>query len=246
MFRLFVMTLLVLSSFFVSVVAEMKPFNDKTTLEIINRLPSILIPANFVFFFSFLIYIFLICWLYGFWRNKSQASVNMLNYRAFIFSTISILHIVYIYVGHYEYFISAIIMSIVMLLLLAALYFSYPKRENTVTDRLPISLYFGWHLFNFMLLINYTLTLHEWNGLGISQPLWAVIYLTIITAIGLHFLYHHNDLPLNSVFMIGFIGISIKNGFDSLFVTIAALFLTIVIVVSSMIFNSKKSEVRTR
>ena len=245
MFRLFVMTLLVVSSFFISLSAEMKPFNDKTTLEIINRLPAILIPANFVFFLSFLIYIFLICWLYGFWRNKSQASGRMLNYRALIFSTISVFHIVYIYLGHYEFFISAIIMSLVILLLLAALYFSYPKRENTLTDRLPISLYFGWHIFNFMLLTNYTLTLHEWSGWGISQPLWAVIYLTLITAIGLHFLYHHNDFPLNSVFIIGFIGISIKTGFDSLFVTIAALFLSVVIAVSFIVFNSKKSEVQS-
>ena len=156
-----------------------------------------------------------------------------------------IVHIVYIYLGHYEFFISAIIMSLVILLLLAALYFSYPKRENTLTDRLPISLYFGWHIFNFMLLTNYTLTLHEWSGWGISQPLWAVIYLTLITAIGLHFLYHHNDFPLNSVFIIGFIGISIKTGFDSLFVTIAALFLSVVIAVSFIVFNSKKSEVQS-
>lgn len=244
MFRLFVMTLLVLSSFFISLSAEIKPFNDKTTLEIINRLPAILIPANFVFFFSFLIYIFLICWLIGFWRNKYQASKNMQNYRAFIFSAISVLHIIYIYLGHYEFFISAIVMSIVILLLLAALYFSYPKRENTLTNRLPISLYFGWHLFNFMLLINYTLMLHEWSGWGISQPLWAVIYLTVMTAIGLHFLYHHNDFALTSVFVIGFIGISIKNGFDSLFVTIAALFLSIVIVVGFFMFRNKKSEVQ--
>lgn len=244
MFRLFIMTLLVLSSFFISISAEIKPFNNKTTLEIINRLPAILIPANFVFFFSFLIYIFLICWLYGFWRNKHKASKGMQNYRAFIFSAISILHIIYIYLGHYELFISAIVMSIVILLLLSALYFSYPKRENTLTDRLPISLYFGWHLFNFMLLMNYTLTLHEWSGWGISQPLWAVIYLTIMTAIGLHFLYHHNDFALNSVFVIGFIGISIKNGFDSLFVTIAALFLSVVIVVGFFILNDKKSDVQ--
>ena len=73
--------------------------------------------------------------------------------------------------------------------------------------------------------ISYVLTLHEWSGWGLSNPLWTVIYLTIATAIALHFLYHYADIAFSAVFIWAFIGITVKNGADELFVSAAALFL---------------------
>jgi hypothetical protein len=116
-----------------------------------------------------------------------------------------------------------------MLLLTAALYFTYPKRENRFWDRVPISLLFGCCFITLIELVNYLLTFHEWSGWGLSNSMWAVIYLTVSTAIALHFMYHHRDIAFNAVFIWVFIGIAVKNGFDELFVSTAALFLTAVI-----------------
>ena len=76
---------------------------------------------------------------------------------------------------------------------------------------------------------NYAITWHNWSAFGLSDPLWAVIMLTIATAFALHFVYHYTDIPLGLVFIWTFVGIAMKNGFEELFVSVAALFLSAVI-----------------
>lgn len=244
MFRFFSMALFLFSSFIIMGLAEFMPLNDKTTADIMNRLPILLIPANYVFIIWFIIFLFLIIWLSGFWRNRHQESLLTLNKRTILFISSLILNLACILLWHYESFTWTIIAFIGLLCTISVLYFSYPKTENKLDRRLPISLYFGWIIFSFMFLINYLLTLGEWNGWGISQSLWSVIFLTITTAIGLHFLYHHKDIAFNSVLMWGFVGIAVKNGFDSLFVTTAALFLTGVIGTCFFIFRNTKEEAK--
>ena len=118
---------------------------------------------------------------------------------------------------------------LLVLLMITVLYFTYPKTENRFWDRVPISVLFGCTVISFIELIHYLLTFHEWSGWGLSISLWAVIYLTVSTAIALHFMYHYRDIAFNLVFIWFFIGIAVKNGFDELFVSTAALFLTAVI-----------------
>lgn len=238
MFRFFSMSLFLLISFIFMGYAEFMPLNDKTTADIMNKLPVLLIPANFVFVIWILIFLFLIAWLSGFWRNRFNQPAHLLNQRAILFIGSLILNIACILLWHYEFFTWTILAFIGLFCTISALYFSYPKTENQFYKRIPISLYFGWITFSFMFLINYLLTLAEWNGWGISQSLWSVIFLTVTTAIGLHFLYHYRDIAFNSVLMWGFVGIAAKNGFDSLFVTTAALFLTVVIGACFFIFKN--------
>lgn len=126
-----------------------------------------------------------------------------------------------------------------LLFALLALYFTYPKKDNQLFGRIPIAINLGWIFFATIANISYVLTLHEWSGWGLSDPLWTVIYLTFATAIALHFLYHHADIALSSVFMWAFIGIAVKNGVDELFVSAAALFLTAVI--GAIIFSQENN-----
>ncbi|AOV06822.1 tryptophan-rich sensory protein [Sporosarcina ureilytica] len=240
MIRFISMALILLVSLIVICTAEIVPFNGITTTEIMNRLPVLLTPASYVFIIWIIIYIFLVIWLFGFWRNQRPQSGKVFNIR-FSFFIISLLfNMSFILLWHYEFFMWAIIVMVGLLLTISALYFSYPKTENLISFRVPISILFGWSLFSFIILINYTLIFAEWSGFGISQALWAVIFLTLATAIALHFLYHYEDKAFNIVFMWGFIGIAVKNGFDSLFVTTAALFLTAVIGACFYLFKNKQ------
>ncbi len=238
MFRFLSMILLLSTIFIVGITAELKPLNDKTTVEIMNKLPVILIPSTYVFLICILIFVSLIFWLFKLWQNRFEQPKKLLIGRTLLFNTSLILHILCIFLWHYELFTFMISAFIGLLGISAALYFSYPKTENHISERIPISLYFGWNVFSFMFLSNYTLTLVEWTGWGISQALWSVIFLTVTTAVGLHFLYHYRDLAFNSMIMWGFISIAIKNGFDSLFVTTASLFLTAVIAACYFIFKN--------
>ena len=240
MLRIITMTLSLVAVITIQLVANAFSLNGKTTIEIMNRLPILFTPASYVFGIWLLIYGFLIVWLYGFYRTQRQQSNAILNIRALLFITSAILTIFWLLLWQYEFFHWTVIIMIALLATLAKLYFTYPKDENRLWERVPISIYFGWVIISFMELINYVLTFREWGGWGLSDSLWTVIFLTVATAIALHFIYHYRDVPLNAVFMWVFIGIFVKNGLDSLFVSIAALFLTFVIG-AGLLFMKKRS-----
>jgi hypothetical protein len=229
MLRLITMVLSLLFTITVYVISIFIPFNDLTAAEIMNRLPILFTPASYVLAIWVFIYILLGGWIYNFWRSQDNYNKTILNIRTILFIFISLLNSIMIYSWHYEYFNLEFAVMLSMLLLTAALYFTYPKRENRFWDRVPISLLFGCCFITLIELVNYLLTFHEWSGWGLSNSLWAVIYLTVSTAIALHFMYHHRDIAFNAVFIWVFIGIAVKNGFDELFVSTAALFLTAVI-----------------
>lgn len=239
MFRVLSALFFLLASATILITAEFKPLNYKTTVSIMNKLPVILIPSTYVFLIGIIIFFFLVVWLVNLWKKRFEIPNGLLTRKVLLFNTSLVLHVIATFLWHYELFTFMLISFIGLLGTSAALYFSYPKTENNMLARVPISLFFGWNIFTFMFLSNYILTLNEWTGWGISRPLWSVIFLTITTAIGLHFLYHYNDLAFNSTLMWGFISIAVKNGFDSLFVTTASLFLTAVIVACYFIFNNR-------
>ena len=61
-----------------------------------------------------------------------------------------------------------------------------------------------------------------------SDPLWAVIMMTVGTALALHIRFHHFDIAYVFVFIWAFIGIAVRNGFEEFLVSTAALFLSAV------------------
>ncbi len=229
MLRIISMALLLISTFIISNMAEIIPFNAQTTTEILNRLPMHFLPANYVLILWILIYALLGFWIYGVARSRHKTPTNTLNKRTVLFILSSILNILWVLLWHYEFFYWTLLVLIGLLIVVAILYFSYPKNENRFSERIPISIYFSWVIISFFIVIIYMLTLHEWNGWGLSNSLWTVIFLTLLTAISLHFLHHYRDIAFNAVFMWVFIGIAVHNGIDSLFVCTAALFLTAVI-----------------
>ena len=198
---------------------------EKQPAEITNRLPVLFTPAGYVFsIWASYLYTSRF-WLYGFMRNKGTLVNALLNRRVFLFMFSCLFNIAWILLWHYEFFNWTIVIMLGTSCKLLTIYFTYPKKENRFYERVPIAVYLGWIFVATIANVSYVLTLHEWNGWGLSDPLWTVIYLTIATAIALHFLYHYADIAFNLVFIWAFIGIAVKNGFDELFVSAAALFL---------------------
>ena len=242
MLRITIMTLSLIAVVLMNTVANILPLNGSTTGEIANQLPVLFIPAGYVFCIWVIIYLLLACWLFGFKQDKNNSNRLTLNLRAILFSLSCLFNIIWIILWHFRYFDWTIVIMISLLLTLLALYFTYPKVSNLFLGRLPIAVYLGWIFVALIANISYVLTLHEWSGWGLSDPLWTVIYLTFATAIALHFLYHHADIAFNLVFVWTFIGIAVKNGTDELFVTAASLFLTAVIGASCFLMRKTKSK----
>lgn len=228
--RLFI----VMASYIALVVITISAFcfqiNGHTTLEISTRLPVLLTPANYAYIILIFIYVLIAYWIIIYWK-KRKTSESLTNLQMILFTLAAILQIIAIISWHYSQFTFSFSMQVLLIFTLYGLYFTYPLNDNKLSSRIPISLYFSWVTFSLLINSSFILTLREWHGLGLSNPLWAVIAMTIGTAIVLHIRYHHNDIAYPSVFIWAYLAVAIHNGFDELLVTTAALFLSGVMIV---------------
>ena len=204
--------------------------NGQSSLEISNRFPVMFAPINSSYVIWIVIFILLGYWLVMY--SKSQRLQGRLSIKqGTLFGCICILQTLTIIFWHLELFFASLVITFMLIIYLFMLYNMYPLSNNKLSDRVPLSIYFAWTTFLFMTNLSFTLTSYEWNGFGLSNPLWAVILLTIGTAIALHIRFHHFDIAYPSVFIWAYIGIALHNGFDELLVTTAALFLCGVLLV---------------
>lgn len=217
--------ILTFSSYFIKI-------NGQSSLEISNRFPVMFAPINISYMIWILIYISLAYWLV---MNFKKTTIK----QTVLFSNVCLLQAISILFWHYELFLVFFICTVMLVLYLFSLYNTYSHSNNALSGRLPISLYFAWSTFILMTNASFTLTSYEWHGFGLSNPLWAVILLTIGVVIALHIRYHHFDIVYPSVFIWAFIGIALHNHLDELLVTTAALFLCGVLVVG-ILFVKKK------
>ncbi|WP_394188978.1 tryptophan-rich sensory protein [Paenisporosarcina quisquiliarum] len=242
MFRYILVIVSLLAVITTNALANILPLNGQTTGEISNRLPVLFTPAGYVFSIWSLIYLLLIFWVIGLWRNRFNKDA-LYERRSLLFIISCVFNIAWIFLWHYEYFLLTIVVMISLLLTLIILYRTYPLHDNRLSSRLPISIYLGWISVATIANISYVLTVYEWSGWGLSDPLWAVIMMTIGAALALHIRFHHFDIAYPAVFIWAFIGIAVRNGFEELLVMTAALFLSAVLLVGIIFIRKKSSRV---
>lgn len=211
--------------------------NGVTTIDIINRLPVLFAPSNYVFIFWIILYILLFIWVIRLFKLK-RLDLGVSTAQTLLFVTIVVFQVTSILSWHYEQFIVSLILTGLQLVSLFLLYLTYPLNGKSIQNRYAIAAYLSWTLFLLIFSICYVLVHIQWNGFGLSNALWCVLAMTIGTAIIMHLRYHHFDLVSPIVFIWCYIGIAVANGFDELLVATAALFLSGVMVVG-MLFMKK-------
>ncbi|MCM3639093.1 tryptophan-rich sensory protein [Sporosarcina luteola] len=241
MSRILLMTLSLCTVILLNITASFYSLNGNTTSEITNRLPLLFIPADYVLIICWLLYIMLFFWIFNFKKTCHEMSSAHRNRFTYLFVLSCLLHIAWIVLWHFGLFTGTVITKIVLLIVLLTLYGTFPKRENRLLGRVPFSLLTGWIFITTISNFSYLLMIHGWTGFGLSDPLWAVIFLTISTAFALHFMYHYKDYVMNLVFVWAFIGIAVKNGTEELFISAAAIFLSAVIIACIFLFSGRRT-----
>ena len=242
MSRILLMTLSLCTVILFSVIASFFSINGNTTGEIINRLPLLFIPANYVFIISWLIFIMLFFWIFNFNKTYHEMSSAHRNRVTFLFVLSCMLYIAWIFLWHFGLFTGTVITKIALLFVLLTFYSTFPKLDNRLLGRAPFSLITGLIFITTISNVSYLLMIHGWTGFGLSDPLWAVIYLTVSTAFALHFMYHFKDYVMNLTFVWAFIGIAVRNGTEELFISAAAIFLSAVIVTCIFLFSGRRTD----
>lgn len=218
-------------------------FNGPTTIDLYERLPLFFSTSKYTFLICFFVIGALFYWIY---MNIKERTRNFLvsNLQTFLFIIITILQIISLNQWHEDNFLISLMFAFLQILILFLLYLTYPISKDSLKLRAPIAIYFSWTTFDFLIKVSYLLVYIEWNGFGLSNALWAVIFMTGGVLVCLHLRYHHFDIIYPIVFIWGYIGIVLKNGLNELFVTAAALFLIGVLIVGTIYLKKKPAKVR--
>ena len=217
-------------------------FSGAKTIEIFNRLPVLFAPSDYVYLLF--IVIIVVNFIYFFTYEKiKQANIFTSNLQTALYFCNALVHLMVLYIWHENQFMSATILQGALVLLSFSLYLTFPLTKTQIHYRTPITLFFSWHLFIFLFMINITIVNYEWYGIGLSNPLWTVIFLTIGCIIVLYLKYEYRDRISSLVFIWCYIGIAYANGFNALLVTTAALFLSGVMLAGIWIINKKSESV---
>lgn len=221
-----------------SISAAILPFNGQTTVNIPNSYTILVLPAKYVFFALFIVYLLILYWFYKQWQIVRKDTFTISIIQTVLFTTSMLLQIIWLYYWHEKHFIASCIFLIISTLLLTVFYLLMPTK-NTLSSRVPISIYLAWLINLVIFNIAVILVSNRWDDFILSPPLWAVILLTGATAVALHIRYHHHDPYFSILFIWIFIGIIIQNNFEELLVSTAALFLSGVLL-AGIIFMRKR------
>ena len=101
--------------------ANILPLNGQTTGEISNRLPVLFTPAGYVFSIWSLIYLLLVFWVVGLWRNRFNKDA-LYERRSLLFIISCVFNIAWIFLWHYEYFLLTVVVMFSLLLTLIIFY----------------------------------------------------------------------------------------------------------------------------
>lgn len=215
--------------------------NGVTAINAIERLPLIFSPAGFVYLFSIILYAGLLVYVWQAYQNR-QTILAITRLQVILFVIACGLQIAFFHMWHYEHYMASFILLALQLLSLFGLYLTYPFHKEHILLRIPIAMWLGWNLFFIFIIFSYIQLYYEWHGFGLSNALWAVILLTAGAAFALHLRYHHFDRITPAIFIFGYIGIMVANGFEELFVSAAALFLCGVMVVGIVFMEKKRKK----
>jgi hypothetical protein len=223
----------------VNALANVIPFNDQTTGEVITRDPIPFQPAGWVFGIWGLIYILLgVFAIYGLLpagrRNRRLQRISPL------FLITNLANITWLVLWHWEQFAASLVVMAVLLVTLIVIYIGVRIRNPLAQDSLrqtklqrlimwtPFSIYLGWICVAALANLMVWLDRSGWDGGPFSYNVWAALFIVAgtLAAALFAFLWHDALIPL--VFVWAFIGIAQQQWGESTLVSVVAIVFTVV------------------
>jgi hypothetical protein len=206
----------ILATFAMNTLANILPLNNLNTGEISDRFAIYFVPAGYVFSIWFLIYAGLI--IFAIWQVlPAQASNRRLQRVRYIILLSCVANVTWLFLWHYEMFALTLPAMIALLLSLVGIYLGLgigrvrvPALERWVSH-VPFSIYLGWVTVATIANVTQVLYWVGWGGWGIGPASWAVIMLTIATALAWLMSLSRGDVAYLLVFVWAFVGIAVKH-----------------------------------
>lgn len=205
----------VLIALTVNTLASALPLNGQNTGEISDRFAVYFVPAGYVFAIWFFIFVGWIAFaVYQFLpAQKENPRLRKLGY---LFAVSNLVNAAWLFAWHYNLFGLSVLIMLALLGLLIASYLrlnvncSHAKGAEWWSVDLPFSVYLGWITVATVANITDWLYLVEWNGFGISAPVWAVIMIAVASLLGVLMTVTRRDAAYLFVLVWSFVGIAVK------------------------------------
>jgi tryptophan-rich sensory protein len=223
----------------VNFLANALPINGQTSAEVANRLPIYFVPANYVFSIWGVLYMLLIAYTV-YQALPSQRENQHLRRIGYLFVLSSIANTTWLVLFHYEYFPLTMVAMVTVLSSLIAIYLRLDIGKTSVSRtehwlvRIPFSVYLGWITVATIANASYVLYDANWDGFGLSGPIWTVIMLMVATAVTLTIIIRRRDIAYTAVIVWALVGIIIKQT-DTPLVAVTAGLMTVVVISASLI-----------
>ncbi|WP_028544757.1 tryptophan-rich sensory protein [Paenibacillus taiwanensis] len=199
----------------INALANIIPFNGKTTGEISAMFPVLITPAPYTFSIWGLIYVLLV----GFAIYQVLPShFQIVRQIGPLFVLSNLFNVAWLLLWHYAY--QQVWLSLIAMIgLLVSLIFIYTNvRRNELSSkgerwfvRLPFSIYLAWIFVASIVNTAVVLYDREWNGMGLGQEVWTVIGLALGALLAWLIGGPNRDSAFVLVFVWAYIGIAVAN-----------------------------------
>ncbi len=198
--------------------AVLLPLNGKSTGELSDAIPIYFVPEGYVFSIWSIIYLALIGYVVYQIMPKVRDN-KKLHSIAWLFIINALANSGWIFLWHYEYVATSVLLMLVLLVTLILIYLkleigrSHISKAEYWLTHFPFSLYLGWISVATIANIAGALHVHEWGAWGIAPQTWSVIMLVVAAALTLVMLLRHRDYVFAGVIIWAVLGIG-KNFSD--------------------------------
>ncbi|MBA2290464.1 MAG: tryptophan-rich sensory protein [Chloroflexia bacterium] len=236
----------------VNALANIIPFNDITTGEVVNQDPIFFQPAGWVFSIWGFIYLLLAVFVVYSLLPRGRRDFRMSRIGP-LFLVANIANIVWLFLWHYEQWVPSVTVIAALLIALALIYAGLRRtRRNRPPDTMerlmvwtPFSVYLGWIVVAFIANVSVWRDRTGTEVIAVSDRWWAVVMILVVLAITAVMALWMHDPAFVLVTVWASVGIGVEQWDRSMLVAIiafiAALLAAALAVVASLIAYEKQT-----
>jgi hypothetical protein len=209
----------VIGTLIVNYLSNALPINGKTAGQLSDEIPNLFVPAGLTFAIWGVIYILLIMFAAYQARDlfkKEKIEMPFIKKTSYYFFLAGIANMSWIFAWHYQQVLASVIIMLVLFASLLKIYLNLDigkeivSRKERIFIQVPISVYLGWITVATIANVTAFLVTINWDGLGVSDVLWAMIVIIVALIITLLMIITRKDVAYSLVIVWALLGIYIK------------------------------------
>jgi len=241
----------VILTIIVNSLANILPIGGKYTGELSDNIPNLFVPAGITFAIWGIIYVLIILFAIYLAKDlfkKEKTTKPFLEKISYFFILASLANIIWIFLWHYEQILLSLLAMVLLFVSLLVIYLRLNIGIEKVSMKeklfvhIPISVYIGWITVATIANVTAVLVTIGWDGFGISEQIWTILILIVVTLLTLIIIVTRRDIAYSLVIVWALLGVVLKRlstdqiyGVQTQIATTAAI--AIIVIIATLIIT---------